>query len=539
MFFQRIDGKEEDFNKQGHLLLSGLQFRGHAMFSELDRPLGSDTLEYGWLIEVQCGSLVGKISAEQLYNVFVCLETFAHLAVDKENVLKHPRPYKTCQHNANQKECSNSKGDDLCATVEEVKYRLVRFLVDSVDVHVTERNSSLRLQLCPVRLSACNLHGLHTKHGVSALVKQVQVQQYISSNFPLHRADLEPAHHRDIWIETGSIRFGPIFVEGAISGHSSAQRGSQKIQHEFLQKHDNKTKRLWFLWPQPLTKISSDRLGKCGCVGGCNFFGVNANGVGFFEPEGSDVVNRKNVALPCLKSRLRDPGYGQSILHDDHLVAQGCGGFGLILDQLLPPEWPHSCEEPAKLPFCPNYGTQRSSSSHNSSDTPKHPKYHRSFSSAAKQYTPLIPGRKRSVSSATDSAKTGVMGTGTTHKGSHTKLNLRCEQQQQQRASSSASSKLPKATSMTEVQPSSSSSEKADSDSMQALARTESLVSDVLSFYSLDEDDPSARLTHSLSSHSQRSRGQRSSASPTSTQYETASQGASSTLSSDTYRFEV
>ncbi len=521
-----MEGKDDDFNKQGHLLLTGLQFRGHAMFSELDRPLGSDTLEYAWLIEIQCGSLVGKISAEQLYNVFVCLETFAHLAVDKENVLKHPRPYKICQHNASQKECLNSKGESLCATVEEVKYRLVRFLVDSVDVHLTERNSALRLQLCPIRLCACNLHGLHTKQGISALIKQVQVRQYISSNFPLHRADLEPAHHRDIWIETGSVRFGPVFVEGAISGHSSNQKGAQKIQHEFLQKHDNKTKRLWFLWPQPLTKISSDRLGKCGCVGGCNFFGVNANGEGFFEPESSDVVNRKNVALPCLKARVRDPGYGQSILHDDHLVAQGCGGFGLILDQLLPPEWPHSCEEPAKLPFCPNYGTQRSSSSHNSSDTPKHPKYHRSFSSA-KQYTPLIPVRKRSVSSATDSSKAGGVTRANAHKGSHSKLNK----------SESKTAKLPKATSMTEVQ----QSEKTDSSSSsnQALARTESLVSDVLSFYSLDEDDPASRLSHSLSSHSHKSggrSGQRSSNSPTSTQYETASQGASSTLSSDTYR---
>ena len=58
----------------GHLLLTGLQFRGHAMFSEVDRPLGSDTLEYGWLIEIQCGSLFGKVTAAQLYNIFVCME---------------------------------------------------------------------------------------------------------------------------------------------------------------------------------------------------------------------------------------------------------------------------------------------------------------------------------------------------------------------------------------------------------------------------------------------------------------------------------
>ena len=100
---ERTDG--DGLLSQGHLLLTGLQFRGHGMFSELDRPLGSDTVEYAWLIEVHCGSLIGKITPAQLYNVFVSLEAFVFLAVDKENVLKHPRPFKICQHGASQKEC--------------------------------------------------------------------------------------------------------------------------------------------------------------------------------------------------------------------------------------------------------------------------------------------------------------------------------------------------------------------------------------------------------------------------------------------------
>ena len=37
------------------IIAPGLQFRGHAMFSEIDRPLGADTLEYAWLMEIQCG----------------------------------------------------------------------------------------------------------------------------------------------------------------------------------------------------------------------------------------------------------------------------------------------------------------------------------------------------------------------------------------------------------------------------------------------------------------------------------------------------
>jgi hypothetical protein len=53
--------------RQGHLLLTGLQFRGHAMFSELDRALGADTLEYGWLMALQCGSLLGTVLEKKLF----------------------------------------------------------------------------------------------------------------------------------------------------------------------------------------------------------------------------------------------------------------------------------------------------------------------------------------------------------------------------------------------------------------------------------------------------------------------------------------
>ena len=65
-----LDRKKSDDLSQGHLLLTGLQFRGHAMFSEIERPLGSETLEYAWLSEIQCGSLFGKITAAQVIMYF-------------------------------------------------------------------------------------------------------------------------------------------------------------------------------------------------------------------------------------------------------------------------------------------------------------------------------------------------------------------------------------------------------------------------------------------------------------------------------------
>lgn len=134
------------------------------------------------------------------------------------------------------------------------------------------------------------------------------------------------------------------------------------------------------MWPQALTRISPERIGKCGCVGGCSFFGQNSNGINFFEPARSDIGNRKNIAIPVLRDPVADPGYGQSVLHEHQYVVHGYSGFGICLEKLLPANWPDSCREPKMLPECPDYRTQKSNSSHNSTDTPKHPKYHRSFS---------------------------------------------------------------------------------------------------------------------------------------------------------------
>lgn len=52
--------------RDGHLSLSGLQMRAHAMFSAQGLPLGSDTLEYAWLIDMQAGALTGRVTVPQV-----------------------------------------------------------------------------------------------------------------------------------------------------------------------------------------------------------------------------------------------------------------------------------------------------------------------------------------------------------------------------------------------------------------------------------------------------------------------------------------
>ena len=526
--YNTVPGRSSDIMEeqvsQGHCLLTGLQFRGNAMFSELDRPLGSDTLEYSWLIEVQCGTLMGKITASQLYNIFVAVESFVFLAVDKENVLKHPRSYKLCQHMENQKECTvNSEETEVCHTVEDLKYRLVRFAADALDLIIVEKSSALRLQACPVRFSTCNLHGLQAKQGVTALVNDIRLQQYISSNFPLSRSDTDPQiHHQDIWIESGVIRLGPIHIEGAVSGHSSQNQNIQASQHNFLQRHDQKTQRLWFLWPKSVLKtlgVPKEAIGNCGCVGGCCFFGFNENGVRFFSPSHIDISKRRTIAIPSLGDRSKNPGYGQSIIHSSHLNIHNTKIFSTqflnLEEQILPPKWPKLNREPTKLPFCPDYRTHKSSSSNNSGDTPSHPKYHRSFS--GKHGTPTSEllttmhasgpssegQRYRSLSACINSMdrqqdrqkkKSFVRNDHLQSLNTPTVLPDEQVRADSNKSTSTLGQEEPDFKSTTEPTelfdvPSIENRPCPNEDGRYPLTRTESLVSDVLSFYSMDGDD--------------------------------------------------
>lgn len=51
---------------QGHMMLSGLQIRGHGMFSDRGRTLEQKTLEYAWMLEIQIGKLSAKLTSPQV-----------------------------------------------------------------------------------------------------------------------------------------------------------------------------------------------------------------------------------------------------------------------------------------------------------------------------------------------------------------------------------------------------------------------------------------------------------------------------------------
>lgn len=129
----------------------------------------------------------------------------------------------------------------------------------------------------------------------------------------------------NVWLEAGGFALGPINLEAAMA---LPNLHLHNIQDLFLRLHDKKFKRLWFLWPAEETPAAHNTsiFGKCGCHGGCNFFGMNKNGQTFFRSRKNREASQ--VAIPQVCSADHDPGFGQSLLHEGKLVFE-LGQIGL------------------------------------------------------------------------------------------------------------------------------------------------------------------------------------------------------------------
>ncbi|XP_035828649.1 transmembrane protein KIAA1109 homolog isoform X2 [Aplysia californica] len=303
-------GSEQEHLRDGHLALSGLQVRGHAMFSLEGLPLESETLEYGWLIEVIVGELTGKLSTPQLQNIAEFLQSFIMTIENAENKLQTTLPFNRCQHMISQEECYDSKKlPFLCPSSEDVKYQMTRVSLDFLNIFLVESGSALNVQVHPVRLAHCNLHGPSTRAGITGMIEKVELKQYVSCT--------SPGNNLHNWLEAGGLSMGPVMLEAAMA---LAHPQLYQNQDRFLRLHDNKTKRLWFLWQEAdlFSAPPPAVIGKCGCLGGCVFFGKNKNGLTFFKlkrhREGS------HVAVPQVCKDGSDPGFGQSLLHAGKLV---------------------------------------------------------------------------------------------------------------------------------------------------------------------------------------------------------------------------
>ncbi|XP_052791422.1 bridge-like lipid transfer protein family member 1 isoform X3 [Mya arenaria] len=311
---------DQNHLKEGHLALSGLQVRGHAMFSHEGLPLDSETLEYAWLVEATIGNLSGRLTSPQIQGIVEFAQTFVMLVEDAENSLQRAVTYQLCQHMIPQQQCRQlqPRFSFPCPSSEDIKYRLTRATVDSLDLYLVEGGSALNVQVIPLKLATCNLHGDNTRAGITGLVEHISIKQYISTA-PIRHDTSQPA----IWIESGGVSLGPIKAEAAMA---LLNQDFHSLQNHFLTTHDSTSKRLWFLWPAHMLNVPNKVIGKCGCLGGCCFFGNNKNGEDFFQSRKFHEV--MPTAVCKVSPAGSDPGFGQSLLHKDRLVfetgASGC-----------------------------------------------------------------------------------------------------------------------------------------------------------------------------------------------------------------------
>ena len=168
------------------------------------------------------------------------------------------------------------------------------------------------IQIYPVRFATCNLHGKSNKAGITAVVPHFSLKQYIMS-VPVTQ-DYHSGPHN--WLEAGGFALGPLHVDAGMALPTPEFHG---IQDRFLKLHDKKTHRLWFLWPTTHEKSAGAPAGKCGCVGGCTFFGLNRNGPKFYNPCENDFGKSLSAAAfhICVDGNM---GYGQSLLHPNQFM---------------------------------------------------------------------------------------------------------------------------------------------------------------------------------------------------------------------------
>ncbi|XP_069098559.1 bridge-like lipid transfer protein family member 1 isoform X3 [Pleurodeles waltl] len=295
--------------REGHISLSGLQLRAHAMFSGEGLPLGTDTLEYAWLIDIQAGTLTAKVTSPQLACLLEWGQTFVFHVVCKEFQLERPKSVVICQHGIDRRFCDSKLScyPGPCFTPDDLKYTMTRLAADGADIFIVEHGCATNIKMGVIRVANCNLHNQAVGEGISTAIQDVQLRQYIEQ-LDSCKVGLQPAVlRRAYWLEAGSLNLGLITTDVALAADHPSKHEAQR---HFLETHDNRTRRLWFLWPDDAVKNKRSK-NKCGCLGGCRFFGGITTGLDFFKLE--ELTPSTSSAFSNT-SADSDMFYGQSLL---------------------------------------------------------------------------------------------------------------------------------------------------------------------------------------------------------------------------------
>ncbi len=140
-------------------------------------------------------------------------------------------------------------------------------------VHVFARQTGA------LRLATCNLHTAAVGEGISAVLQDVAISQFIEQQEVARLGLPPPLLRRSHWLEAGSVTFNLITADVALAADHPAK---YEVQRQFLELHDMKTKRfmhilydLVFLLPNVQAVIFSVCVYMCAVDFG--FFGLRRN----------------------------------------------------------------------------------------------------------------------------------------------------------------------------------------------------------------------------------------------------------------------
>ncbi|KAL3998683.1 Fragile site-associated protein C-terminus family protein [Acanthocheilonema viteae] len=282
------------------LVLETFSFRGQAFFSDVDIPWDALTLEYGWLMEISAGQLFGKLHSSQIAVLVQCIESLVVLAVCSDDKLLIPEKYDFCIHMNDPRTCPYAALNLVhrkapvqnCESEENLKYKSLRISIEQMKVAITEERSAFQFELSPIRLAYCSCHNASFCSNILLKFPSIQLKQFIS----VLAKDVEK------WIECGSILLGDITFDVCLpyqmsEGHLILE------QKNFLNKHDKRTKRLYFLW---------DNTNSCACFGHTWFFGpVDIVGLSFMRE-----LNKPSLCSNIRSEENVQPVIGQSIIYE-------------------------------------------------------------------------------------------------------------------------------------------------------------------------------------------------------------------------------
>ncbi|VDK65860.1 unnamed protein product [Onchocerca ochengi] len=279
----------------GLLMLETFSLRAQALYSDLDVPWDAATLEYGWLIEISVGQLLGKLHSSQIAVFAQCIESLAVLAICSDDKLLIPEKYDFCIHMNDRRTCPCAALQN-CESEENLKYKSLRVSIEQLSVSIMEERSVFQSELSPIRLAHCNCHNASFCSNILLKLPSVQLKQFA---FVLGK-DIEK------WIECGSISLNDISFDVSLP-YEISEAHLFLERKNFLNKHDKRTKRLYFLW---------NDANSCACFGYAWFFGpVDAVGLSLMRELKKPSLWGSNTSQENVQ-----PAIGQSIIHKDRWI---------------------------------------------------------------------------------------------------------------------------------------------------------------------------------------------------------------------------